>query len=189
VVIAIAEGATIAAGTTAVVVGTKGLVENAPAGTFQGTGYSPAVGFAMSSAKPGELSSGKMFKSNSGSNTSSSGDSGKNGGSFGNKKDTKTDGDANKGLKNAKEANGIPTSQQPDKTIKPNTPEGDAAGLLSDKNVKQYEFTDYKGQKVTIRQDKPANYNDGGKGDQGPHYNAGSAEDNKLKQHHYYEQK
>jgi hypothetical protein len=40
-------------------------------------------------------------------------------------------------LRNAKDQNGIPRSQQPDKTIKPNTPEGEKAGLTN-KNVKQY---------------------------------------------------
>jgi hypothetical protein len=88
----------------------------------------------------------------------------------------------------AKEANGIPRSQQPDKIIKVNTPEGKAAGLDS-RNVKQYEFTNSKGEKVTIRQDKPAKYGDPkGVGDQGKHYNAGKVGENLSKQHHNYNQ-
>ncbi len=106
------------------------------------------------------------------------------GGSFGGKQDTKSK-TANESLRKAKEQNGIPRSQQPDKTIKPNTPEGDAAGL-DGRNVKQYEYTNSRGKKVTIRQDKPANYNQGSKGDQGPHFNGGQS-GNKLKQHHYYD--
>lgn len=53
------------------------------------------------------------------------------------------------------------------------------AGLDS-RNVKQYEYTNSKGEKVTIRQDKPANYPDGG--GQPAHYNAGK--NKKLDQHH-----
>jgi hypothetical protein len=49
----------------------------------------------------------------------------------------------------------------------------------------QYEFTNSKGEKVTIRQDQATTYSDGGY--QAPHYNAGNSSDNKLKQHHYYE--
>jgi RHS repeat-associated protein len=91
-------------------------------------------------------------------------------------------------LRNAKDQNGIPRSQQPDKTIKPNTPEGSAANL-DNRNVKQYEYTNSKGEKIIIRLDKPAKYgDDGGKGDQKPHFNAGKASKGKLKQHHYYQQ-
>lgn len=64
----------------------------------------------------------------------------------------------------AKDQNGIPRGQQPDKSIKPNTPEGKKAGLDS-RNVRQDEFTNSYGEKVSIRKDKPAKYNDGGKGD------------------------
>jgi hypothetical protein len=106
--------------------------------------------------------------------------------SFGGEKDTKSE-TANQALNNAKEQNSIPKSQQPDKTVKPNTPEGDKAGL-DNRNVKQYEYTNSKAEKVIIRQDKPAQYNDGGTGDQPPHFNAGKASDSKLKQHHYYDE-
>ena len=111
---------------------------------------------------------------------------GKNGGTFGAKQDTQA-GSANQALNNAKEQNGIPNSQQPDQTVKPNTPEGNAAGL-DNRNVKQYEYTNSKGEKVLIRQDKPAAYGQGGTGDQGPHFNAGTPtqDKSKLTQHHYY---
>ncbi len=90
---------------------------------------------------------------------------------------------ASKAFRNAKDQNGVPKSQQPDRTIKPNTEAGNAAGLRDD-NVVQYEFTNSKGEKVIIRQDKTTTYPDGGV--QPPHYNAGKSSDNKLKQHHYY---
>ena len=87
-------------------------------------------------------------------------------------------------FRKAKEQNGIPRSQQPDRTVKPNTEAGNDAGLRNG-NVVQYEFTNSKGEKVTIRQDQATTYSDGGY--QAPHYNAGNSSDNKLKQHHYYE--
>ena len=86
----------------------------------------------------------------------------------------------------AKEANEIPRSQQPDKTIKPNTPEGKEAGL-DNRNIKQYEFTNSKGERIIIRQDKPAQYGGpNGKGNQSEHFNAGKSNENLSKQHHYY---
>ncbi len=103
--------------------------------------------------------------------------------SFGGKHDTESK-TPRESLRKAKEENAIPRSQQPDKTIKPNTDDGNAANL-NDKNVKQYEYTNSKGEKVTIRQDKPEKYNDGGQGDQPPHFNAGES-GKKLKQHHNY---
>jgi HNH/Endo VII superfamily nuclease toxins len=92
---------------------------------------------------------------------------------------------AREALRNAKESNGIPRSAQPDRAIKANTPAGKAAGLDS-RNVKQYEYTNSKGEKITIRQDKAAEYGSGGAGDQAPHFNAGQ-QDSKLSQHHFYE--
>ena len=83
-------------------------------------------------------------------------------------------------LANAKEANGISRSAQPDSVIKPGTPEGNAAGLDS-KNVRQYEYTNSKGEKISIREDKPASYPDGGS--QPAHFNAGKSGE-KLDQHH-----
>lgn len=95
-------------------------------------------------------------------------------------------GTARQSLRKAKEANGIPRSAQPDRTIKPNTPEGKQLGL-DNRNVKLYEYTNSSGQKIHIRQDKAASYGQGGIGDQKPHFNAGPA-GQKLKQHHYYGQ-
>ena len=85
-------------------------------------------------------------------------------------------------FRNAKDQNGIPRSQQPDKIIKPNTPEGNNY-RLDDRNVKIYEFTNSKGESVLIRQDKSVNYGDGY---QPEHFNAGLKQDKKLKQHHNY---
>jgi RHS repeat-associated protein len=85
----------------------------------------------------------------------------------------------------AKEANGIPRSAQPDAVIKPGTPAGNAAGLDS-RNVRQYEFTNSKGEKISIREDKAATYPDGGT--QSRHFNAGPS-GGKLEQHHYIDDK
>ena len=86
-------------------------------------------------------------------------------------------------LRNAKDQNGIPRSAQPDKTVKSGTIEGDQYNL-DERNVKLYEYTNSKGQKVLIRHDKPTAYTDGGK--QPAHFNAGLETDKKLKQHHNY---
>lgn len=82
----------------------------------------------------------------------------------------------------AKRANDIPVSQQPEKVIKPGTAEGDAAGL-TDENARQYEFENSKGQKISIREDKPKTYPDGKR--QGPHFNSGPKGE-RLKTHHYW---
>jgi len=37
----------------------------------------------------------------------------------------------------------------------------------------EYQYTNSKGEKVSIRKDNATKYGDGGKGDQGDHYNAG----------------
>jgi hypothetical protein len=105
-------------------------------------------------------------------------------GTFGDKKDTQSKTDK-EGLRNAKDRNGVPRSQQPDRTVKPGTPEGDAAGL-DHRNEVQHEYTNSEGKKVVIRKDKPHEYGDGGKGDQGKHYNAGQEPQNQkdLNQHH-----
>jgi len=83
----------------------------------------------------------------------------------------------------AKKANDIPTSSEPDKVIKPGTPEGDAAGLRPNENTRMYEFTNSRGEKIWIREDAPAQYPDGGS--QGPHFNSGPA-GQKLVNHHYW---
>jgi len=85
-------------------------------------------------------------------------------------------------FRKAKDQNGVPRSQQPDKMIKPNTPEGNEY-RLDNRNVKIYEFTNSKGETVLIRQDKSVNYGDGY---QPEHFNAGLKQDIKLKQHHNY---
>ncbi|MDR0232139.1 MAG: hypothetical protein LBI82_08485 [Dysgonamonadaceae bacterium] len=90
----------------------------------------------------------------------------------------------NEALRNAKDQNGIPRSQQPEKTIKPNTEGGKNAGL-DGRNVKQFEYKNAKGEKVSIRQDKPTTYPDGG--GQPSHYNAGKSGGD-LPQHHTYSQ-
>jgi HNH/Endo VII superfamily nuclease toxins len=89
-------------------------------------------------------------------------------------------------LRLAKESNGIPRSAQPDKTYKPNTPDGDRLGL-DHRNVVLYEYTNSSGNRIHIRHDKAASYGQGGIGDQKPHFNAGPANE-KLRQHHYYEE-
>jgi len=94
-------------------------------------------------------------------------------------------------LTEAKLANGIPLSRGPNRTIKPNTPEGINAGLRSGDNVRLYEYTNSSGQKIWIREDKAASYGaPGGRGDQGPHFNSGPAggDQKDLKNHHYWSQ-
>lgn len=82
-------------------------------------------------------------------------------------------------FRNAKDQNGVPRSQQPEKTT--TVPDRN-----SGKPLKQYEYSNSKGEKVAIRKVNAVNYPDGGK--QGPHYNAGKtkSETDKLKQHHKY---
>ena len=88
-------------------------------------------------------------------------------------------------LRKVKYQNGVPRSRQPNNSIKPNTPEEQIAGLAK-RNVKHYAYTNSRGKKVVIRQDKPANYNQGGVGNQGRHYNAGQnpQQPKDLNQHH-----
>lgn len=93
----------------------------------------------------------------------------------------------NAALREAKAANDVPLSAQPDTTIKPGTPEGKKAGL-DDRNVVQYEYTNSKGEKISIREDKPATYPEGGAGNQGAHFNSGKSGE-KLKEHHYFDSK
>jgi RHS repeat-associated protein len=95
----------------------------------------------------------------------------------------------NAALQEAKLANDIPVSKSPDRVIKPNTAEGSRIGL-DNRNVRLYEYTNNKGQKIWIREDNAASYGSpGGAGDQGPHFNSGPAGDQKnLKSHHYWDQ-
>jgi RHS repeat-associated protein len=85
----------------------------------------------------------------------------------------------------AKDGVDVPRSATPDKVIKPDTPEGDEEGL-DDRNKRLYEYTNSKGEKVRIREDKAAKYKDGGT--QPPHFNAGKKGE-KLKQHHNFKNK
>ncbi|MFN6105616.1 MAG: hypothetical protein ACK5EA_14395, partial [Planctomycetaceae bacterium] len=91
----------------------------------------------------------------------------------------------NSALRAAKEANRIPRSAQPLRTIKSNTPEWAKLGL-DDRNVVLHEYLNSAGQKIHIRLDKPASFGGpGGVGDQVWHFNAGPAFE-KLKQHHFF---
>ncbi len=85
----------------------------------------------------------------------------------------------------AKKANGVPTSQEPVRILKPNTDAGKAAGL-DNRNVRMYEYINNKGEKVWIREDKAAFYPEGGVGDQNPHFNSGRAGES-LPNHHEWE--
>jgi hypothetical protein len=87
-------------------------------------------------------------------------------------------------LNDARQSNGIPRSQQPDRVIRPGTPEGNAVGLRPGENVRLYEYTDAQGNKVWIREDAPKTYSDGGS--QGPHFNSGPAGSQRLPGHHYW---
>ncbi len=81
----VAAGITMAAESATVVAGTVALAALWKASAESGAdapGYSPAVGFAMSSSSPGELTSGKFFKSESkpkGSNNEKTNESAKTG--------------------------------------------------------------------------------------------------------------
>ncbi|MEM6397667.1 MAG: RHS repeat-associated core domain-containing protein [Bacteroidota bacterium] len=86
-------------------------------------------------------------------------------------------------LGEAKEANGIPRSAQPDRVIRPGTEEGDEAGLDEERNVRQYEYTNSEGERISIREDRPVEYPDGGRQD--PHFNSGKSGE-KLRKHHYF---
>jgi hypothetical protein len=89
---------------------------------------------------------------------------------------------SNEAFRKAKDQNGIPRSQQPEKTIKPMTPEGDKYNL-DKRNSILFIFKNSKNKTIHIRKDKPVKYDTGA---QSPHYNAGEASGSKLKQHHYY---
>lgn len=97
------------------------------------------------------------------------------GGSFNDKQDTQS-GSESEAFRNGKDRNGIPRSQQPDKT-----------STVPDKNtgkpLKLFEFTNSFGDKVVMRRDNTRVYSDGYR--QGPHFNAGPA-GAKLKQHHNF---
>jgi hypothetical protein len=94
----------------------------------------------------------------------------------------------NGALREAKRANGVPVSAQPDKVILPGTPEGERLGLRPGDNVRLYEYTNANGQKVWIREDRAVAYPDGGR--QGSHFNSGPAGgprgQRSLTNHHFF---
>lgn len=176
-----------------IALGTKGLIDmsSGAAGlSASGTATLATGGGAIEVTGPSAVISAVSMgigalETAVGSNIASNAMNNMNGGSksFGGKSETDSS-TRKESLRNAKDQNGVPRSQQPDKTIKPNTPDGQKAGL-DNRNVVQHEYTNSKGEKVSIRQDKPAKYNDGGRGDQGNHHNAGNSGEG-LKQHHNY---
>ena len=58
-------------------------------------------------------------------------------------------------------------------------------GKARGKTLREYQYTNSQGKRISIRRDNPTKYNQGGKGDQGKHHNAGATGE-KLKQHHNY---
>ncbi|CAF1366362.1 unnamed protein product [Adineta steineri] len=84
---------------------------------------------------------------------------------------------AREAFRNAKDQNGIGRSQSPTRQY-----------YIPDKHnpnqgLRQYDFINHYGQKISIRKDIPIKYPDGGQ--QGPHYNAGPS-GGKLRQHHNF---
>ena len=90
----------------------------------------------------------------------------------------------NAAFRSAKRANHIPITAQPEKVVKPNTPDADDY-RLDQCNNRMYIFQKTDGKKLYIRSDKPVRYNENGRGDQGPHFNAGEYWE-RLDQHYYY---
>jgi RHS repeat-associated protein len=100
---------------------------------------------------------------------------------FNGQKDTKSS-SKRESFNKAKDQNGIPRSQQPDRTVKiREMSKGEPTG----KTLREYQYTNSQGKKVSIRRDNPTRYNEGGVGDQGKHHNAGET-GGKLRQHHNY---
>jgi hypothetical protein len=100
---------------------------------------------------------------------------------FNGKQDTQS-GTQKEAFNKAKDQNGIPRTAQPDKTIKVDEV---SKGKPTGKKLREYQYTNSKGEKVSIRKDNKTTYSEGGVGDQGDHYNAGQT-GGKLKQHHNY---
>jgi RHS repeat-associated protein len=100
---------------------------------------------------------------------------------FNGKQDTHSD-TKKEAFNKAKDQNGIPRSTQPDRTIKVDEV---SKGKPTGKKLREYQYTNSKGEKVSIRKDNKTTYPEGGQGDQGDHYNAGKTGE-KLKQHHTY---
>lgn len=87
----------------------------------------------------------------------------------------------------------IPVSQNPEETVKPDTPEGDQH-KLGRRNRRLYIFSVLKNifgitrrAKTHLREDKGVFYSDGN-GSQGPHFNGGYEEE-KLRDHYYFKKK
>lgn len=80
----------------------------------------------------------------------------------------------------AKDVNSIPRSQSPDRQYKVTDKETNA-------ELRQWDYTNNRGEDITIREDKPKQYPDGGQ--QGSHFNVGDAGSKLSRQHHYYEKK
>ena len=156
-------GSTTAAGGVAVTVGTGGLAgEVGVPAALIGTAVA-AEGAVLGTAGALNLSSQKGRVNVEGKQ-------------FNGKSDTNS-GTSREAYRKAKDQNGVPRSQQPDKVT---TVREKGIG----KPLKQTEYTNSQGQRVQIRKDNPKTYPDGGT--QGKHYNAGEAGE-KLKQHHNYE--
>ena len=86
----------------------------------------------------------------------------------------------NQALQAAKRINNIPRGQQPIQTIR--VPDKNTGQML-----RQYDYINNRGQKISIRQDLPRNYGHPlGVGNQGYHFNAGPS-GGKLQQHYYFE--
>ena len=92
-------------------------------------------------------------------------------GTFGGKQSTYNNTTENQALRNAKEAHGVPKSQQPKNTFKPGTEAGKKMGL-DKRNIRMDEFVDKNGKSVYIRLDKAVQYKTGPP--QAKHFNAGS---------------
>lgn len=80
----------------------------------------------------------------------------------------------------AKNVNDIPRSQSPDHQYKVKDKDTGEA-------LRAWDYTNNRGKKIEIREDKPKTYPDGGK--QSAHFNAGDAGSKLNKQHHNYERK
>ncbi|CAF3362825.1 unnamed protein product [Rotaria socialis] len=95
---------------------------------------------------------------------------------FNGKTDTNS-GSARAAFRKAKDQNGIPRSKKPvQQYYVPDKHD-------PKKNLRQYDYINSYGEKISIRKDMPIKFADGGY--QGPHYNAGPT-GGKLKQHHHF---
>jgi RHS repeat-associated protein len=86
----------------------------------------------------------------------------------------------------AKRANDIPVTKRPDRVItNPNSAEWKTLNLRRGENIRLYEFTNNRGEKIWIREDGARVYRTGPP--QGNHFNSGPAGvENNLKNHHFW---